>query len=394
MPTIPLGKLLATFILLKSLQLTLLYFTPAQFDTSSEIIVSQTKSPYGYVLTHLLNRFIVWDSVYFNYMFVNGPKYEHQYVFCPNWLKFIRNFPIGGNGYYEKLFVSLVISNALHFFSVILLYVLTLRFFKNDSKMALHSSLLMIIAPAGIFLTASYSENANNVLSLAQILAYDIAVNPQDPTRNNTKSIVSKPLYLLSGFLVAVNYTIRANSLLLGIPYLMDLFEIGVSQEAAWPILSGGSLFLSFLWSNFEAYRTFCPQRGEWCNNTLPILFSYAQNKYWGVGFLQYWSPNNIPNFLIALPVVAIHGLSIAYFWSRLPTLKKVLPWLVVNSVVIVGGLFFWNVQILVRITSFLPLSYWYVASLTGHQHKSLVYYMLIWNLLQTMLFSAFLPPA
>ncbi|KAK6456225.1 GPI mannosyltransferase 2 [Scheffersomyces xylosifermentans] len=394
MTMIPPWKLIKTFVAIKSIQLAIVYFTPSQFDTSSELIIENHTTPYGDVLTTILNKFIVWDAVYFTDLFVNQIKYEHQYVFCPSWLKFIKWIPIGNADYYSKLLLSLIVSNILHFISVVLVYYLSLQFFKQNKTLALRSALLMVVAPAGIFLTANYSENLSNVLSFASILSYDKSINPHDPGKNNTKSIVSKPLYVLSGIFTAVNFTVRANSLLLGIPYLLDLFEFGLVEDAIWCLIAGGSVFLSLVWTSFTAYREFCPARGEWCNNTLPILFSYAQKKYWGNGFLQYWSPNNIPNFLIAIPVIIIHILSIHHFWIQLPILKNVLPWLVVNVAVILGGIFFWNVQILVRISSFLPLSYWYVAQLQEPSQKIFIYYMLIWGFVQAVLFAAFLPPA
>jgi GPI mannosyltransferase 2 len=45
-------------------------------------------------------------------------------------------------------------------------------------------------------------------------------------------------------------------------------------------------------------------KKREWCTKFLPISYSYIQANYWNVGFLNYWRWQQIPNFLLATPII------------------------------------------------------------------------------------------
>jgi phosphatidylinositol glycan class V len=261
---------------------------------------------------------------------------------------------------------------------------------------------MLIFSPAGIFLTTGYSESLCTFLSLATIYLREWSLTYVDFKQKNNKSVKFPVIYILSGTILALNFTVRANAMLLGGLYLHDLYEFTIINHSItnsiWAIVTGSQLFLSILTLNLHSYLIFCPGR-EWCNSMLPLLFSYAQHHYWNVGFLKYWTPNNIPNFLFALPTVIINIASIRYFVNELPRLKKMSSLILVNVLLLLGGVFFWHVQILTRISSFLPLSYWYIAILLTNDPsnkfaKISVYYMIIWTLVQSGLFAGFLPPA
>ncbi|EER06993.1 hypothetical protein Pmar_PMAR024829, partial [Perkinsus marinus ATCC 50983] len=44
--------------------------------------------------------------------------------------------------------------------------------------------------------------------------------------------------------------------------------------------------------------RPWCEGRGN--------IYSFIQKEYWHVGLLEYYTPNNIPNFLLAIPSMSI----------------------------------------------------------------------------------------
>ena len=88
---------------------------------------------------------IVWDSVYFNDLFINPIQFEHQFVFV---LVDSINQIVEYQNYYTAQLTSILISNLCHFASVITLYYLTNEM---DMKFGLVSGLLMIISPAGCF---------------------------------------------------------------------------------------------------------------------------------------------------------------------------------------------------------------------------------------------------
>ncbi|RCK60813.1 GPI mannosyltransferase 2 [Candida viswanathii] len=403
------GKLLRLFITFKLIQLVLIYFTPAQFDTSSQIIIDnlpKSTSPYNAIITTILNRLIVWDSVYFNDLFVNPIRYEHQFVFCPGWIKLVQAVAGDTNNYYVLQFTSVVMSNMFHFISVILLYYLTNEI-NGGGIISYYSSLFFIISPAGVFLTTNYSENFSNFLTLLALLAYFKAVNFNDVNQVSNKSIRNKALYVASGVVCAVAFTVRANSLFLGILYLLDLYHFWQNSKKpircdaillmGYAVLTGSLLFCTFVGTNVYHYLKFCPGRGEWCNYAIPSLFQYAQDHYWNVGFLKYWTANNIPNFLLVLPVLLFNIYAIVYMVGQLPKYRKLMPIIIINAMTVFGGVFFWNVQILNRITSFSPLLYWTLADhhLGGkYWIKYAVYYSLLWSCIQAVLFAGFLPPA
>ncbi|EDK43498.1 conserved hypothetical protein [Lodderomyces elongisporus NRRL YB-4239] len=405
----PIWSLFCSFSILKILQLVIIYFTPSTFDTSSKLLHTTvyTTSPYNEVTTTILKKLVAWDSVYFNDLFINEIQYEHQFVFCPGWIKLIEVlgsyiYPSIYNDkstqYYRVQLLSILVSNLLHFTSVLVLFYLTLSIFKLQ-KLSLRAAKMMILSPAGVFLTTNYSENLSNLLTLLTIAVYFYSVNFGEVSTKSNKSIKSVLGYISSGVIAALNYTVRANGLLLGIMYLFDLYDFAVVDgdlgTCFLTTITGSLLGITFIWQNTYHYFLFCPLRGEWCNKTFPSLFGYAQSHYWSNGFLSYWTPNNIPNFLLAFPVVCWNFISLRYWWKKLPQNRKLTSLVVVNFVLIVSGILFMNVQIMNRVTSGMPLLYWTLAN--GYEKwwfKYVLMYMLTWNLLQTALFAAFLPPA
>lgn len=409
--SIPWAKLTSTFVLIKSVQLLVLYNTPLHFDTSSALVIAKNQvsrneflqdlpllQPY---LTLLLEKFIAWDSVYFNNFFIHGIKFEHQFVFCPSWWRIIHYFPYGHGNYYRKLLLSIVISNLSHYSSSIILYHITDRYFpsnftKNKLKFNYYTSILYILSPGGIFFTGSYSENISNLLSFLVIYLHDFSLNYSYKT-----SIKYTSLYILAGLLAGINITIRANTILLGGLFLFDVYGFLIKKNwlnSLISIFSGSLIIIGLIILNLHSYFLFCPGR-DWCNNTIPLLFNYAQNAYWNVGFLNYWTLNNISNFLFALPTILINLIAINYFIIELPRIKKLSSLIFINSLLIIGGIFFWNIQILTRISAFIPLSYWFTSILlindsTKFWGKIIVIYQIFWIFFQSSLFSAFLPPA
>ena len=61
----------------------------------------------------------------------------------------------------------------------------------------------------------------------------------------------------------------------------------------------------------------------DWCHGRMPMPYGYIQDKYWNVGFLRYFELRQIPNFIIAAPVIYLvlsHSLRFIRFGYWGPT--------------------------------------------------------------------------
>lgn len=459
----PIAQIFAAFGIVKSVQLVILYLLPTQFDVSSTIllanyqfekeIICSINTPYTNLNRYLnacihrlldavIDKLVIWDAVYFADLFVQGPKFEHQYVFCPLWWRLINLVPaFNGAVFYPRLIAATLVANLAHLSSALVLYSYTLSVFKNarifdPRKMALCLLILYIMTPAAAFMTAPYSEPVAALLSFLCLYfrqlglsASPIVISKQE--KENAKdnestdgwndefslsrrktvpksvSLVQAPssfrlgLYVLSGLFAAISYGFRANCLLLGILYLYDLATLRPFPAYS-PVFTGLLLGLAFVFTQYHNYVSICvgSDRSEWCDSRLPLLFTYAQAHYWNNGFFKYWTPNNIPNFIFGAPTIFLSLISNRYFRTIYPV-DRVYPILIVNNVFIGLLLVMWHVQIVTRIHLFMPIIYWFISGLLtqpNELHRKwgsiCVGYFVIWIVLQTSLFGAFLPPA
>jgi phosphatidylinositol glycan class V len=83
---------------------------------------------------------------------------------------------------------------------------------------------------------------------------------------------------------------------------------------------------------NYLGYRAHCAAttgdddnatlRPDWCDEgPLFQLYAYVQRKHWNVGFLHYYEWKQLPNFLLAAPVLILSGMAVAtwirFSWRR-----------------------------------------------------------------------------
>lgn len=389
--------MLKTFIILKALQFIIVARTPTKFDISSDILDEIYPSlVLPSYIQRFLNKFLVWDNVYFTDLIHNPIKYEHQFVFSPGWVKSMKfiTSKFGIDDFYTQFLVSIITANIFQLLTGIILYFYSMMtfkkipLFKSKAKvLSLLASQYFILSPGGIFLTSGYTENLGSFLSISGLFLRELSINHNS---NFSIDITNKFFYLLSGVIIGYSYTVRANLLLLGIFYLYDVWYFRHSTfNVSTSFLGGLPLFFQFVSSQYYTYAKFCPDRGEWCNNTIPSLFQYCQKHYWKNGFLQYWTLNNLPNFILAFPIIGLN-LYLVKWLRRYPT-PIFIPYLILNIVVIFIGILFWNVQILTRIMNFNPIFYWFLSIYDNTTIKNIMVY---WILIQTVLFAAFLPPA
>lgn len=393
-------------ILIRSIQFIIVYLTPFQFDTSSSILIDKYKSnnlKYPQFLITCLNNLISWDSVYFLKLSIDKITFEHEWVFGPLWWRFINflinqpslkqfNFDI-----YDVLVLSIIINTILLLITTKILYLLTyfvcntnLKYLPHNFdiyKCSYYSSLLLIIQPSGIFSVICYSETSVQFLCYLALLFYLIS--------RSRVTIQNKILYFLSGTLFSIAYGIRSNVLLYGLIYIYDLlFNFKNFIDIFCILITGLQLFITLIYSNVITYQLYCPERGEWCNSLTKSLILYAQSHYWNNGFLKYFTIGNSPLFLIALPQFLIILISI---WS-LRSWITIKPLLLTSSVYLFLQLTSMHVQIINRISTFLPTHLLYVSYLLtlndNKLGKLIIRWWIVWILVQTALFSAFLPPA
>lgn len=299
-------------------------------------------------------------------------------------------------------------------------------------RVASRAAMLYALTPAGIFMASGYSEPLFALLSFSAMFL-----------REDLK-------YSGAGLIFAMSTLIRSNGLLWGIFYAYDVilnvkilyhsYKNRYSRKVVVPsivsftinMMQGGFLVtVAFAVSQILAYWMYCPQ-AEWCTArngsghgiVLPMIYPYIQSKYWNIGFLKYWTPNNIPNFLFALPTLILMTLSCWYFLrtpkyidvkiddsdpDEIANVNKVsefatysmTPYILISGVMMFSALFVWHVQTITRIASCIPIIYWFGAEMITSSDlkqvkigKAIVQYFFVWIIIQGIFYASFLPPA
>lgn len=473
-------KLLFYFIVYRLFQYLLIIVGPnEQFDTSTIIFLRKVTSEANCTINNfwnhnLWNKLLSWDSIFFikgiTKELLDSPEYEFELMFSRIWVQCVRfllkcmNISMIKENFYVILKFTIFLENLLHFSSVLLIYHLTLSVYaevtatgklvtKYTQNIATLASILFIFTSGSGFFISIYSEPFSFFLTFIGIYIREICLVKSKTTYSNIslqlKDGVYPFIYLVGSTSMSTLATLnRSNCILLGFFYLYDLLCLILNlttknkslpilrQIILGPLLSGMTMLMIIIYFwYYIPFNEFCPSGGEWCNSSLfngvnstyfitrQSFYSYIQGKYWNVGFLNYWTLNNIPNFLIGMPQFLILIKSIQYFFHKyrkngVNGKHTIIPVIMITIFLILVILFVAHVQIINRVSTFIPLHLWYISELLVSQGlrnsdssfsdkskkpdskfdllliKLYLGWLFFWIPIQTILFGVFLPPA
>lgn len=383
------------------------------------------------IITFLFNGLTRWDGEYFLHIARYGYTYENTLAFYPLYPAMIRIiaiilieiFPLFN--IQSTMILAAILINFICFVkSAVIFYDLTEYVFQNTIT-AYKAAILYCVNPASIFFSALYSESMFAYLTFYTMLG-------------STKGM--SMIY----FPLALSTLVRSNGIVnIGFPTYFGLKSLCNSQRiekhqqkygvlsTLWhilkliklknyfTILSTIIISLSpFVLLQMYNYMKFCtstfdkslmpahilqyaiennlilPGRTNsiWCNTSLPLAYSYVQRTYWNVGFLKYYQFKQIPNFILALPILYIMSRCIKEFIceyrdelyllgffdckAKNESTIEVKKYPMNMFVFVVHGLFltmfclfFIHIQVSTRLlASATPLPYWYCALTMSHQ--------------------------
>ena len=209
-------------------------------------------------------------------------------------------------------------------FAALCLYLLTLHVSK-DRRFSLLAAALFCINPVSVFMSAVYTECLFALFTFSGLLMLE-------RDRPWTAAVL---------FMFAT--AVRSNGIVLcgyiGYCLLLNLFNILSSHPLSkslrvsfFYILSTALqcilVALPFALFQYYGYHQYCSLGDPppvWCTWAVPLPYSYIQEHYWNNGFLRYFQVKQIPNFLLATPIIVVSSLCvIKYFLGSKEKSKKV----------------------------------------------------------------------
>ncbi|KAL5353485.1 ER membrane glycoprotein subunit of the GPI transamidase complex-like protein [Pseudogymnoascus australis] len=448
----PHQSLLYLFIAYKSLLLLIALCSPGPgYDTSASLLTlpAQDGSSLTAFFELLSEKLTSWDAIYFTTVARRGYLYEQEWAFALGWTQLISFFSsdLGQTSLaylpLESL-VGITIAHASHGLSVFALYHLACSVFPGPSgpQLAFIAGCLHILSPAGIFLSAPCGESTAAFLTFVGVLFFAWGVPVGAVSSRKQDGFV-----VLAGVTLGFATTVRSNALLNGIVFAEEAVLVAWSVRKGLSVqkirrlaavgVGGCCIAVGFLLPQYIAYQEYCSSASPrpWCLGLVPSIYTFVQEHYWDVGFLRYWKVSNIPLFLLAAPALVIllcSGLRTVDLISRETTRPshkvdhyKVTPaeralsqrtirllrsMAYPQLVLAVLAVTNYHVQIITRLASASPVWYlWLAHSLVdagqadgkakasgrwSGWENGVVMYMVMYGLIQAVLFASFLPPA
>jgi phosphatidylinositol glycan class V len=222
--------------------------------------------------------------------------------------------PITSDTGYDAVIHGVILANTSHLLSVLILYQLALALVHGSQtrrpSYVFLAAALHVIAPAGVFLLAPYTEAPFSVLNfLGQWLyVYTWTASTMSYGLLHDIALVS------SGICFGLAATVRGNGLLSGLLFFVDVVawscswvekalnirilnlgglssiaqaemrSINVRRIPA-TVLAGLCVGIGFAIPQYLAFREFCAAGVEptrpWCRKIPPSIYSFVQDHYW-----------------------------------------------------------------------------------------------------------------
>ncbi|CAG9790893.1 unnamed protein product [Diatraea saccharalis] len=290
-----------------------------------------------------------WDAQYFIHIAQYGYTYENCLAFFPLFPIIVRYVAYGlcslfGSlmNFHSSLLISATILNLIMFVkSADILHKLSLRVLRSECK-AYKATVLYCVNPASIFFSAPYSETLfawmsfytmlkcteNETLRFANIdITSSLPAGFSMITRSNGSVNLGFILYtsfknVIEKTIPEILYKYKTLKRRIILPFLL----LPLLTTCVALFLSIVIALLPFLLVQVYNYFKYCvhndhnlpeflfnseyvlPGSAEspWCNYSLPFAYSYIQSNYWDVGFFKYYQLKQIPNFMLASPILLL----------------------------------------------------------------------------------------
>ncbi|XP_015123352.1 GPI mannosyltransferase 2 [Diachasma alloeum] len=386
-------------------------------------------SNFDKLISFLFSGLTRWDSEYYLHIAKHGYTYENTLAFLPLYPMTIRTSAIILKkilfflNFHSVITISAILINFLCFIkSSLILYDLTV--IVMNKKIAYRSAILYCISPASIFFTAAYTESMFAYITFYSMLAsveknrfVSLPIGLSSLVRSNGLINIGFPLYIcLQDLISHFSFFLRQSfskfsKFLLGLKTsllnLSRIFSIILLSVAPFSLLqtynyilfcteSGNSPIIPpYVKKYGEDNGLIMPRGGfpPWCHYKIPTAYSYIQKHYWNVGFMNYYEVKQIPNFILAFPIIFIMLKCIYEYltvnWGQVVSLKvlmldveredcerkdypaKMFPFIVHGLFLTFFCIFFVHIQVSTRLlASASPLLYWYTAILLSREER------------------------
>ncbi|KAJ2717939.1 ER membrane glycoprotein subunit of the GPI transamidase complex-like protein, partial [Coemansia sp. Benny D115] len=391
-----------------------------------------------------------WDAFYFVHIADVGYVYEQEHAFFPLLPLLMRLLastllaPLASMvGRQLALVVAgAVVSNTAFVLAAAVLYRLGRATLHNES-LAYIAALLYAMAPSNMFMSAVYTE------SLLALLAFSALL------------LVKQRRLALASVCLGLGSLCRSN----GAVYAGFIIWELVVSSGAWRRAAHGSLSVSQALAfaarllkcaalvavsllgvvAFQLYgrRELCGQplyppdhpARPYCSGVLSTVYGFVQAEYWDVGFLRYYTLQQLPNFLLAAPMVALSAAGLCAYAAHDPLMFATLGWRRAGAAPAAGAsagtaffgaellphVYLWalllgvattamHVQVVTRFFSSVPAVFWFAAHLVADRsggaaqggppgwrrwrRRAVVGFFAAYGLAGVVLFSNFFPPA